>query len=116
MNTRLSIAYVVVWLVCAAGSAALFWKATPQSPRRWYRTVSVVDIVVVGGMTLILFAAARFDPAGLAVCLAFLGFITWVAVFRTRVCGACGKMSERTISSSCPSSAASVARGWREPA
>lgn len=91
MNETILAIYLSVWLACAVGSVLFFWGRSPQFKKRWHRRVAAFDVIVIGGM---LIAATiphwrmLFFFAGASL------FIGWVAVFQTRVCPSCGKVSQ----------------------
>lgn len=91
MNETLWAIYFPVWFALAIGSLLFFWRRDPAFKNRWYRRVTAFNIVIIGGM-IVLMTIPNW-PA-FTLFLAGVLFIGWASVFQTRVCLSCGKVSQ----------------------
>ena len=93
MNETLFIVYFVIWCVIAVGGFLFFRGKDPAFRKRWHRPVALVSTSIIGGM-IVLIAALMGDWRTTVIFAAAALFFVWVSACRTRVCLACGKVSQ----------------------
>ncbi len=90
MNETLLVLYFPVWIACVIGTWLFFRGRDPAFKKRWYHRASVFNGIVIGGM-IVLIAIPNWS---FVILTAAILLLTWVAIFRARVCPECGKVCQ----------------------
>jgi len=93
MDHRLTEIYCIVWGTCAVGSPLLLYGRSAAFRQKWFPRVAMFNVLTIGGLLLVL-AVQEGDPRkNLIFFVPVLALIAF-SVTRTRVCGACGTISQ----------------------
>ncbi|MDY6906114.1 MAG: hypothetical protein SWH61_15685 [Thermodesulfobacteriota bacterium] len=90
----LAIVYFIVFFIMLIGSTLFYRRKSPEFKKKWHVPVTLVNLIVIGGF-LFAFAIMLVDSLIhiIPFVLMFI-FILYISIFKTKVCGACGKTNQ----------------------